>query len=268
MTPNLDAYFARIGFSGAREPTLQVLSTLHRLHPAAIPFENLDPFLERPVRIDPAAVEAKLVGTQRGGYCFEHNSLFSGVLNELGFRVAPLAARVILRWHEGQPRPALTHRLTLVELAEGFFIADVGFGGQSPTAPLKLEHGQEQYTSHGTYRILQSDQTYELQWGLEGAWSGMYRFTLESHGPADFEMSNWFTSAHPSSHFRQNLLASKVDGERRVNLLNTRVTTRYKNTSEEQVLTCADDLDRLLRASFGIDPPAPIETLWERVPKT
>ena len=205
---------------------------------------------------------------RRGGYCYEHNSLFCQALAALGFNTTPLAARVILRWQEGQPRPALTHRLTLVELPEGVFIADVGFGGQSPTSPLKLEHGLEQSTSHGTYRILQSEEIHELQWNSEGTWSGLYRFTLEPQGPVDFAMSNWFTSAHPSSHFRHNLLASKVEGDARLNLLNTRLTMRRSVKSEERTVSTPEDLDRVLREQFGIDPPEPINALWERIPKT
>ena len=69
MPINLDAYLGRIGYCGAREPTLGVLSQLHSLHPAAIPFENLDPLLGRPVSLDPEALQTKLLGSRRGGYC-------------------------------------------------------------------------------------------------------------------------------------------------------------------------------------------------------
>ncbi len=268
MTPDLNAYFARIGYSGVRESSHSVLSSLHKLHPSTIPFENLDPLLSRPVHIDLASIEAKLVRGRRGGYCYEHNNLFYRALTALGFIATPLAARVVLRWNEGDPRPALTHRLTLVELPEGAFIADVGFGGQSPTAPLKLEHGLEQSTLHGTYRILQSRETYELQWKSEGNWSGMYRFTLEPQDTTDFEMSNWFTSAFPSSRFRENLLVSKVDGISRLNLINTRFTIRHGESAEERTVTEPEGLARILNDRFGIDSPESIDAIWERIPKT
>jgi N-hydroxyarylamine O-acetyltransferase len=105
------------------------------------------------VRIEPDAIETKLVNGRRGGYCFEQSSLFYDALMALRFVATPLAGRVILRWKKGQPRPALTHRLTLMRLPEGVFIADVGFGGQSPPTPLKLEHALEQSTPHDTYQI-------------------------------------------------------------------------------------------------------------------
>ena len=90
---DLAAYFARVGHTGPAEPTLAVLRALHARHPAAIAFEGLDPFLGRPVSIEPAAVQAKLVGTRRGGYCHEQNALFHDVLAATGFGVTALGGR-------------------------------------------------------------------------------------------------------------------------------------------------------------------------------
>src|SRR5690349_12077583 len=92
--PNIDAYFERIGFSGSIAPTLQTLETLHALHPAAIPFENLDPLMGVPVRLELKNLEQKLLFDKRGGYCFEHNLLFKAMLEDLGYDAAGLAARV------------------------------------------------------------------------------------------------------------------------------------------------------------------------------
>ena len=123
---NLPAYFDRIGYTGPCEPTLAVLTDLHGKHPEQIPFEGLDPFLGRPMPIDTQSIQSKLVQQRRGGYCFEHNGLFFSVLETIGFRAIPLAARVI--WMSpGRSAPA-THRLTLVHLPEGDYLADVGFG--------------------------------------------------------------------------------------------------------------------------------------------
>lgn len=50
-----------------------------------IPFENLDILLGMPIRLDLQGVQLKLVDTRRGGYCFEHVTLFAAVLEALGF---------------------------------------------------------------------------------------------------------------------------------------------------------------------------------------
>ena len=105
MSLDLDAYFARIGYDGPREPTLSVLGAIHARHPATIPFENLDPLLGPGVSLDLAAIQSKLVGARRGGYCFEHNALLQAVLEALGFKVTSLVARVVWMAPPGHPRP-------------------------------------------------------------------------------------------------------------------------------------------------------------------
>jgi N-hydroxyarylamine O-acetyltransferase len=49
--PDLDAYFARIAYSGPRAPTVEVLRSLVAQHITAIPFENLDVLLGRGINL-------------------------------------------------------------------------------------------------------------------------------------------------------------------------------------------------------------------------
>ena len=265
---DLTAYFARIGYSGLAEPTLAVLRDLHARHPARIAFEALDPFLGRPVEIDPAAIQAKLVQGRRGGYCFEQNGLFHDVLAALGFSVSALGARVV--WMTPGRQAPVTHRLTLVDLpGEGSFLADVGFGGQSPTVPLRLEPGLEQETPHGAYRLARDGEVYETQMRLgEGRWEPMYRFTLAPQSPADFEVSNWFTSTHPRGRFTRNLVAARVVGDTRVNLLNASLSVRGPDGAvvEQRALADAQALRAVLEGVMGLDLPVPAEAIWARLP--
>ncbi|MEI4902561.1 arylamine N-acetyltransferase, partial [Klebsiella pneumoniae] len=76
----------------------------------SIPFENLDPLLRRPMRLDAASLEQKLVRGGRGGYCFEQNLLLRHALEGIGFTVAGLAARVVWNQPEGAILPR-THML-------------------------------------------------------------------------------------------------------------------------------------------------------------
>src|SRR5215470_16096267 len=149
----LDGYLRRIGYDGSRAPTLETLRALHLRHALAIPFENLDSFLRRPVRLDQASLERKLVHDQRGGYCFEHNLLFKAALDAFGFRVAGLAARVVWNQPDGVTLPR-THMLLRVVIEGQDYIADVGFGGQTPTGPIRLVAGVEQTTPHEPFRLL------------------------------------------------------------------------------------------------------------------
>jgi N-hydroxyarylamine O-acetyltransferase len=138
VTPDrpLDFYFERIGWSGATAPTLATLTRLLAAHMRAIPFENLDVLAGRPIRLDIEALREKLVDARRGGYCFEHATLFANVLEQLGFRVARHSARVVLFF----PRHAVgrLHMFLTIELSEGVFVADPGFGGPAALAPIPL----------------------------------------------------------------------------------------------------------------------------------
>ena len=72
---DVDAYLARVNYTGPRTADYNTLSSILRSHIASIPFESFDVLLGRPIRLDPEALQAKIVANRRGGYCFEHGSL-------------------------------------------------------------------------------------------------------------------------------------------------------------------------------------------------
>ena len=261
---DLPAYFDRIGYAGPCEPTLAVLTDLHGKHPAHIPFEGLDPFLGRPVPIDNQSIQSKLVQQRRGGYCFEQNALFFGVLETIGFRAVPLAARVI--WMSPGRSAPPTHRLTLVHLPEGDYLADVGFGGQTYTAPLKLQMNAPQATPHGVYRVVGDTGTLEIQMRVADRWEGMYRFTLTPAAQCDFEMANWFTATHPKTRFVRNLVAARIIGASRYNLLNAALSIHGPGGVQQRMLASPEDLHDVLHNPMGLEPPVSAEAIWNRLP--
>src|SRR4051812_28386263 len=174
---DLGAYFRRIGFTGDAKPDLATLRAIHRLHAVAIPFENLSAFVGEPIALDAASLEAKLVGGGRGGWCFEHNLLLRHVLDAVGFEVTSLAARV--RWNvPPNVQTARSHCLLKVETGEGDFIADVGFGGQTLTAPLRLVANVKQSTPHEKFRLAHAAERFTLEARLDGEWQALYVFDL------------------------------------------------------------------------------------------
>src|SRR5690242_11838717 len=88
------AYLDRIAYTGPLTPSLATLRALHLAHLRAVPFENLDIGLGRPIVLDDAALYEKIVVRQRGGFCYELNGLFARLLCELGFPVTLLSAGV------------------------------------------------------------------------------------------------------------------------------------------------------------------------------
>lgn len=258
FTPDLEAYFTRISYSGSRQPTLETLRALSLRHASTIPFENLDVLLGRGIDLDPAAVERKLVHARRGGYCFEQNSLFLHVLSALGFQVTPLSARV--RWQ--RPReftPPRTHLFLRVDFRDGPWLADVGIGGMSLTSPIPLDDsGRELPTTHEPRRLVREGARIFHQARLGTEWHDVYEFTGEEMPPIDRELGNWFTSAHRDSHFRNRLVAARAtpDGGR-YSLLNADFTHRTSDgRAEVRRLNSPEELLAVLADTFGLQFPA------------
>jgi N-hydroxyarylamine O-acetyltransferase len=252
MSDDIDAYCARIGYSGSREATLAVLQTLVAKHAAAIPFENLDVLLRRPIRLDLPSLYTKLVGKRRGGYCFEHNLLLLDVLRRIGFSAVGLAARV--QW--GRPAGTIgprTHMLLRVDLAEGPYLADVGFGGPTPTAPLALRAGSEQATPHGSFRLVAAGGEFDLETRLGDAWASLYRFSPQEQMAVDYGVANWFTSTHPNSLFVNHLIAARSDPVARYTLFNNKFTVRNRDgTTERRTLNDVPEFGEVVARDFGI----------------
>jgi len=267
---DLDAYLARIGYHGPRTPALDTLEALHALHPAAIPFENLDPLLGWPVSLDANSLQAKLVAGGRGGWCFEHNTLLGYALETLGFSVKALAARVLWNASPEGPIGPRSHMLLLVDLGGSPYIADVGFGGNVLTAPLRLEPHVAQPTPHEPHRLVPLESGFVLEFALGGQWKPLYRFTLEPQFPSDYEVSNWYLCHHPTSFFRQILISARVTPEGRYSLRNNALAIHRDNKTEKRSLTDARALRFSLENDFALRLPESPElvALLERVSRT
>jgi N-hydroxyarylamine O-acetyltransferase len=266
---DLAAYFERIGYAGAAQSTLQVLSVLHALHPRAIPFENLDPLRGELVWLDLDRIQQKLVTGGRGGYCFEHNTLFAAMLTELGFDVTPMLARVL--WmRDGADVTAKSHMLLHITLPEGPFIADVGFGAITLTAPLRLDTGAVQPTPFEPARLIGQpalQQGYDLEVALGLRWQKVYWFEPRPTYRIDHEMANWYTCAHPDSHFVRELNVCRIVGDVRAVLRNDRLTLRLRDGSDQRRrLASAAELAECLAGTFGINIDGmDIDALFEKV---
>jgi N-hydroxyarylamine O-acetyltransferase len=252
---DLDAYFQRIGYLGRREPTLDVLQALVLHHTGAIAFENFNPWLRWPVYLDLASLQHKLVRRGRGGYCFEQNTLFSHVLEGLGFSVTRLAARVV--W--GRPAAAQTsrsHMLLRVTIAEQPYLVDVGFGGNTPTGVLRLETDVVQSTAHEPFRLVRMGKEFLLQAEVRGTWMPLYRFDLQEQVQADYEVSNWYVSTHPQSHFVTGLNLARPAEGRRYALHNTDLAIHHLGgETERHVLNSVDELRATLTETFRLTLP-------------
>jgi N-hydroxyarylamine O-acetyltransferase len=195
---DLDAYLARIGYTGPAQTSESALAALHRAHLAAIPFENLAIMLGRSVKVDLESIQDKLVYARRGGYCYEHGQLFGAALERLGFSVDRLLARV---GPDGEPVRPRTHLTLRVGAGSENWLADVGFGS-SPPAPLSLRPGPQEVDGW-VYEVVndEADGTWKLREFQAEGWGTLYRVEDQPVYPPDVVMSNHFTSTYPDSWF-------------------------------------------------------------------
>ncbi|GJI88994.1 arylamine N-acetyltransferase family protein [Duganella hordei] len=252
----LDAYCARIGYTGPRAPTLETLRALHQLHPAAIPFEAIDVLLDRPVLLAPEAVDAKLIHAGRGGYCFEQNSLFQRVLSALGFQVEPLIAQV--RWMAGAEalhRPR-THMVLRVTIDGQPWLCDVGFGSSVLTSPIRFDLQTPQSTPHEQFRLTPQGNEHLLELLLGDDWMPVYLIAPSPCRDGDYEMANYYTSTYPQSHFRRDLIVARTTPEARHALLRNRLTIRRADGGSERRFLSADEIELALAEVFRL-PVAP-----------
>jgi N-hydroxyarylamine O-acetyltransferase len=203
--------------------------------------------------LDLLSLQKKMIAAGRGGYCFEQNMLFRGGLRSLGYKVTSLQARVVRGLEIDAPRLML-HMVLRIDLPEGQFLADVGFGNLAPTAPLKLSPLIEQATPHEVMRFIAMGDELTLQSKLGESWEHIYRVVLLPRFDAEYEICNWFTGTYPQSPYLNNLIAA-LPGPNgtRLTLFNSRFTVRYPSGHVERwTLQDEEDYRHVLAEKFEI----------------
>lgn len=250
---DLDAYLARIGWQGSREPTLETLSGLTRTHIMRVPFENVDVLLGRGIRIDLDGIVAKLVTAKRGGYCFEHGTLFQAALDHLGFTSVAHAARVVVFVPRDQsPR---THMFLTVEIDGERYVVDPGFGGHTAVVPVPLRDGIEVRAGRDRHRMVRRDDEWVLEAEVDGTMTPLWVSSLEPQLPVDFQLANYWVSTAPASPFMNRLMLRALTPEGRTSVMNREVTVIRGGSTEKYQLTDRQALRGLLDSDFGFDLP-------------
>lgn len=260
----LDRYLARIGYDGPLQPDLTTLTALHAAHVGAIPFEGLNPLLRHPVVLDLASLQQKLVEQRRGGYCYEQNAILRAALQAIGFNVTGLGGRV--RWNAPPDSPLgpKTHMLLRVDLPDGPYLADVGFGACMLDAPLRLVADIEQSTAMGTYRLTEADGLLWLAAKRTAGWRTMYVFDLVPQLRSDYELGNWYTSTNPAVPFPTTLVMERVKDGRRYKLVNRHLIVEAHDGEQvsTRTLESAGELRQVLDETFNVASPVAVEELW------
>jgi N-hydroxyarylamine O-acetyltransferase len=250
---DLEAYLARIGYTGQLDPTVETLRALHRAHVGAIPFENLDIHLGRPILLDLDSLQRKMVRDRRGGYCFEQNTLFAAVLRAIGFELTTLAARVRFGSRTTGSR---THMVATVSAEGGSWLSDVGFGGDGLLEPVAF--GDDRPVTQGawTFRLDAEDELFVLRTIRSDRWTDLYAFDLQPQLPVDYEVANHFTSTWPGSPFVSQITAQLTCPAERLVLRGSTFTVERATGEEREDVGDPERLLEVLAVRFGLVFPA------------
>jgi len=259
---NLDAYLDRIGIGTRPAADRASLETLMRAHVCAVPFENLDVQLGRPLTTSTTEAYRKIVTDRRGGWCYEQNGLFGWALSALGFGVTRIAAAVR---DDVSDASRLNNHLVLAVVCPGdptTWLVDVGFGG-SQFGPLQLV---PQTVRH---------EPYELQ--LEQQVDDRWRFTerhLDTCASHDFALAPADESAlaakceelqkNPESGFVLNLVVERRTADAHRILRGRVLSEKTAGSVSERRLDSADELVRTLHEVFDLEVPE-AGALWPRI---
>ncbi len=254
---DLNAYLARISYTGPRTPTYETLAGILRAHTASIPFESFDVLLGRPIRLDTEGLQAKIVTACRVGYCFEHASLVHAALEAIGLAPVRHASRVLL--FEPRHESVRQHMFLTVTIEGATYIVDPGFGPFASPVPIPID-GTPVPTSKPTHRIAREGNDWFLYvTGDDGEIQGWVS-TMEVEYPVDFEMMNHYIATHPASFFTHNILASAVTQNGRINIMNQGVHIIRDGIAEPTQLEDRKALRSLVAQHFGFDLPE-LETM-------
>ena len=263
-------YLDRIGIAGTPgKPALSAdIDTLRRLHSAhreTFLFENLT--IQTGGRISLAIddLQRKFLDEGRGGYCFEHNTLFAAVLREVGFNPVTQLGRV----RRGPPeRWCRTHMVLRIPIGDEVWLADVGFGSVGLIEPMALRDGAISAQGGFEYALRRDGHLWVLSMRDRASDVDLYEFSEDPQTPWDVEVANHFTSTHPESVFRRTLTIQRTGREERVVLRNDTIT-RYRNGETIDEPLDPSRLRAVARELFGItlpESPLVFEQVSDRSP--
>jgi N-hydroxyarylamine O-acetyltransferase len=250
---DLEAYLERIQWSGPKRATWDTLAALLDAHMSRIPFENLDVLLGRPIRLDVGSLQDKLVRAGRGGYCFEHATLFAAVLEAFGFQPARHSARVVL--YEPRTVSSRLHMFLTVPVGDEKFVVDPGFGLLAPRLPIPLVDDAEPGTHREAHRMIRDGDYWVLRTRRQDKTVDAWASTLEPDNPADFKVANHYTATHPDSPFVNRIMMRALVPDGFVTVMNRDVTVWRDNVPHSTQLADRSALRALLVEHFGFDLP-------------
>jgi N-hydroxyarylamine O-acetyltransferase len=250
---NVSAYLDRIGYLGQIDPSAETLRGLHLAHMLAVPFENLDIHLGRPIVCEEARFLHKIINERRGGFCYELNGAFAALLRALGFKVTLLSGRVTRS--DGSPGPEFDHLTLRVDVHEDEpWLADVGFGDNF-LEPLRLLSKLKQPQAGNVYRLSDVNDVLHLESRIKDQWKGQYSFSLQPRQLSEFSGMCHYHQTSPESYFTRQRICSLATSAGRVTLSDLNLIETREGRKDERALAGEEEWRAALQERFAVKLP-------------
>lgn len=228
----------------------QTLGTLVRGHLEHVPFENLDVFdFGRIPVLEESELFVKIVEKNRGGYCFELNTLLRCLLKALGYSCYPVAARVL--WNK-ETVPPLAHMGIAAQLEEGMYYCDVGYGGPGPKGLLRLSKGTQIIDGESFQVCHTRDGETRIDRLHDGTWKPLLQFWDKPVRDVDFQVMNYYCATHPDILFTQRRVVNICTSRGSKALMDMELTVRENGRARQSVYKSREELEEGLKKEFGI----------------
>lgn len=248
---NIEQYLRRIEFYDTPTVTEELLHQLHEYHILHVPFEDLNIHYNKPIEIDIPTLFNKIVLQRRGGFCYELNTLFSTLLQEIGFTTTIIAAQVFNQ--EGQLGPPFDHLCILISLDSKRWLADVGFGDLF-MKPIVIQANTIQFDARNYFKIEAfNKEKLLLLMSYDGVhFEKKYVFSLEEQSLDHFKPQCYIKQHDPNSHFVKNKICTKATADGRITILNDKFIITKNKEKTELFIENENHLLQILKSSFGI----------------
>lgn len=236
-------------------PSIEALNHYVAQFMKKVPFENID--VQNQIRISVAVddIYDKVVNHERGGFCYELNTLFKTYLLEKGFTAYNVSATIHTPGG-GRSLPG-SHMSTIVEIDDKKYIADVGFG-DLPLQAIPLSKKSDipvVQDRTGTFRAVFQDENasqFEIQKCENDVWQTKYEAEMTPRTLASFEYNIDYNQTHPNSIFVQRLVVTMPTKKGRATMSQNHLTLT-ENGEKRKMDVTPDNYRQILKDYFNLN---------------
>ncbi|MBA3829097.1 MAG: arylamine N-acetyltransferase [Taibaiella sp.] len=255
-------YLKRIQYDGPLQEDFQTLTDLYHKHLFAVPFEDLDIYYGIPVSLDKRDIYNKVVNNNRGGYCYELNTLFCELLKYCNFHAWTISAQLV---NGNKISPQNDHMAIVVALKDQLWLLDAGYGDFA-IRPLCISSALVQNDTRCNYRISEVTIAGINYYGVDkwnkglNAFKTEYLFTLEPAEVSAFIERHYYQQSASESHFVRNLVCTLPTHNGRVSIINNKLIITQDDIKRGMLLK--EDIRILsLKQYFNISFSIPVEAV-------